>query len=87
MAKPFKQQRFLLPALQDLLHDVGCQEREAQDSADVALGDFLGVADVADGGVDALVEHALPAPCPGERLQKCAVRLRFRGRHDRATVR
>jgi hypothetical protein len=38
MAKPFKQQRFLLPALQNLLHDVRRQEREAQDPASVMYG-------------------------------------------------
>src|ERR671911_969348 len=35
----------------------------------VALRDVLGVADVADRGVHAVIEHALPSPPPRKRLQ------------------
>ena len=42
-----------LEALEDCLDDVLRQEREPQDPAGVALRDVLGVADLADRGVDA----------------------------------
>jgi hypothetical protein len=48
---------------------------------------FCGVADLANGTVDAVVEHPLPAPSPDERFDQRAIRLRFRGRRDLAAVR
>jgi hypothetical protein len=55
-------QRLIGTARQDRLDDVRSQQREPQDPADVALRDVLGVSDLADRGVDALIEHALPGP-------------------------
>jgi hypothetical protein len=55
--------------------------------SDVALGDVLGIADLAHGGVDPLIEHPLPPPRPRERLDQGAVGLRLRGRRELAAVR
>jgi Transposase DDE domain group 1 len=51
-----------LPAVEDCLHDIGRKQGQPQDPTDVALGDVLGVADLADRGVYAVVQHALPPP-------------------------
>src|SRR5918995_6620573 len=61
-------QRLIRRASDDRLHDLGRQQRQPQDSADIALGDVLRVADLTDRGVDALIEHPLPSPRPCERL-------------------
>src|SRR5919106_625748 len=87
MAKPFKQQRFLLPALQDLLHDVRRQEREAQDPADVALADPFRLRNLHDRAVDPFVEQLLPTPRPGKRFDQRAIRLWLGRRHDLVPIR
>jgi len=48
----------------------------------VALRDILGITDLADCGVDAIIEHALPSPRAGQRLDQRAVGLRLCGRRD-----
>jgi hypothetical protein len=71
-------QALIRAAREDLLDDVGRQHCQSQDPANVALRDILGVADLADGGVDALVQQSLPTPRPCPRLYQCAIGLRFR---------
>ena len=83
----FQHERLVRAPFKKHLDNVWRQQSQPQDPADVALRDVLSVANVADGGVDALVEHSLPAPRPRERLQKCAVGLRFRVRGKFAPVR
>jgi len=39
-----------------------CQQREPQDPTDIALRDVLGVADLVNRGVHAVIEHPLPPP-------------------------
>ena len=57
-------------AREDRLHYVRRQNRQPQDAAHVALGDVLGIADLAHRGVDAFIEHSLPPPRPRERLDQ-----------------
>jgi hypothetical protein len=67
-----------LPAREDRFHDVGRQQRQPEDAAHIALRDVLGIADLADRRVQALIERALPALSPSERCDQGTARLRVR---------
>jgi hypothetical protein len=85
--QPFEHQRLLRCPREDRLDDVGRQQRQPENTTHVALRDVFGVADLADCGLDAVIEHPLPSPCPRKRLDEGAVRLRLRDRRKLAAVR
>jgi Transposase, Mutator family len=72
---------------EDRLHDIGRKQGQPQDPAHVALRDVLGVADLADRGMDALIKHPLPPPRARECFDQRAVGQGFGCRRDRAAVR
>src|SRR5687768_674143 len=55
-------------ACQRSFDNIGREKREAQDPAHAARRDVLGIADVADRAVYPVVEHPLPSPKSGQRL-------------------
>jgi hypothetical protein len=79
-------QALIRAAREDRLDDIGRQQGQSEDPANVAFRDVLGIADIADRRVDSF-EHPLPPPRARERLDQCSVQLRLRGRHDFAAVR
>jgi hypothetical protein len=66
--QPLQHQRLIRPPREDRVDDVRRKQRQPQDPAHVALRDVLGVADLTDGCVDALIKHALPPPRLRQRL-------------------
>jgi hypothetical protein len=60
-------QRLIRPRSENRLEDIRRQQRQLQDPAQLALRDVLGVADLADRGVDTVIElrcqrHAWASP-------------------------
>ena len=64
----------------------GASSASRRDPAHVALGDILGVADLTDRRVEALIEHALPTPRARQRLDQRAVGLRLGRPRDLTAV-
>jgi hypothetical protein len=69
--------RLIRPPFKNRFDDVRRQQRQPQDPADRALVDSLGVADLADGGVDAFIQHPLPSPRTRQRLDQRPVGCGF----------
>ena len=73
----FRKVQFLgLPSVEDRLDNVGCQQGEAEDTADVGRVDRLGGGEVVDGGVDAGLQQLAPAESSGPRLDDGVVDTR-----------
>ena len=54
--------------VQDVLDDVGGEEREPQDAADVGAAYAFGMRQLGERSVLAALQHPLPSPRPRERL-------------------
>jgi hypothetical protein len=75
--KPLQHEPLIRSPCEDPLDDVRRHQCEAQDPADIAFGDALCIADVANRGVDPIIEQLLPPPRSRERLDQRAVRCGF----------
>jgi hypothetical protein len=62
--------------IKDGLYDVGREQRQPQETADIGIVDPLGPGDLGDAGVGAVFDETLPAVRPGDCLEEGVVDAR-----------